>query len=218
MGLLTIIERRDMSAAIGMATEGIRTKYNVESGAGGYRSADTDIGLKVYRAKVLCVVERMSNKAQHLADWCMFAYASPFWNAKENKARLVDAVLNDWVLNQLNSGLAVQPKTIERIRSLIPVIAGGLALEQASGSETTAFNGDMHDKPSLTRTYLISVLVSVDCIESNDQSEQFKNTRRRHYQTHWGSWVQHIDEIRALLTKYDVAARELFRKEFELRK
>jgi hypothetical protein len=216
MGLVINIERWDMAAAIAMATEGVRAKYNSGGGGGGFGAADMEIGTKLDGAKVLSAVDNIGKKAQHLADWSMFAYASPMWNAKENKSRLIEHVLNDWVLGRTNVA-TVQKKTIERIRSLIPAVAGSLALEQASGADTTMVKGEVQYNAGLTRTYLISILVSTDSIECKDQSEQFKTKRRRHYQNHWESWAQHIDEIRSLLTRYDVAARNLYKKELEFK-
>jgi hypothetical protein len=217
MGLVINIERWDMAAAIAMATEGVRAKYSEGTGGGGFGAADIEIGAKLDGAKILCAVERMENKAQHLADWCMFAYASPLWNAKENRNRLVDSVLNDWVLNQSKSDRTLQQKTVKRVKSIIPSIAGSLALEQASGADTTVVNGEVHYHSGLTRSYLISVLVSSDCEESNDETETFRGQRRRYYQTHWEPWAQYIDEIRNVLTRYDVTARKLFKKELEFK-
>lgn len=44
MGLCTNIEKWQMPAAIGMATEAIRAKYNEGAGGGGFGMADIEIG------------------------------------------------------------------------------------------------------------------------------------------------------------------------------
>ncbi|WP_165311036.1 hypothetical protein [Vibrio ziniensis] len=215
MGLVTSIERWEMPAAIGMATEGIRAKYNVGAGGGGFGAADFEIGAKLDGAKVLAAVERMSQTASHLADWTMFAYASPLWNSNENKTRLFESVLNDWVVRASEQGIMIQQRTHDKVKALIPIIAGGLALEQLGGAQTTAIEGKVKYTPTFTRAYLIHLLVESDCQDKSELSEGFKKKRIRYYQNHWSDWNQHVEAIRTLLISYDQAARKLFKKELE---
>lgn len=59
MGLVINVERWDMAAAISIATEGIRAKYNAGSGGGGFGVADREIGAKLDGAKILAVIDQM---------------------------------------------------------------------------------------------------------------------------------------------------------------
>lgn len=215
MGLVTSIERWEMPAAIGMATEGIRAKYNEGAGGGGFGAADYEIGAKLDGAKVLAAVERMASIAPHLADWSMFAYASPLWNSHDNKTKLFESVMNDWVVCASEQGTLIQQRTYDKVKALIPVIAGGLALEQAGGAQTSLAEGSIKYRPTVTRAYLIHVLVEVDCQVKGEQSDGFKKKRARYYQNHWSDWSQHVEAIRTLLISYDQAARNLFKKELE---
>ncbi|MEH0741160.1 hypothetical protein H4F05_06495 [Vibrio cholerae] len=215
MGLVTRIERWEMPAAIGMATEGIRAKYSEGAGGGGFGAADYEIGAKLDGAKVLAAVERMASIAPHLADWSMFAYASPLWNSHDNKARLFESVMNDWVVCASEQGTLIQQRTHDKVKALIPVIAGGLALEQAGGAQASLAEGSIKYTPTVTRAYLIHVLVEVDCQVKGEQSDGFKKKRARYYQNHWSDWSQHVEAIRTLLISYDQAARNLFKKELE---
>ncbi|AGN34144.1 hypothetical protein VPPG_00019 [Vibrio phage VD1] len=215
MGLVTSIERWEMPAAIGMATEGIRAKYNEGAGGGGFGAADYEIGAKLDGAKVLAAVERMASKAPHLADWSMFAYASPLWNSNENKTRLFESVMNDWVVCASEQGTMIQQRTHDKVKALIPVIAGGLALEQAGGAQTSLSEGSVKYTPTVTRAYLIHVLVEADSQDKDELSDGFKKKRTRYYQNHWSDWNQHVEAIRTLLVSYDQAARKLFKKELE---
>lgn len=65
-----------MPAAIRIATERICAKYN--EGA-------------VWRGG-----RKLLNRCE--PDWSMFAYALPLWNSNENKTRLIERVMNDWVV------------------------------------------------------------------------------------------------------------------------
>ncbi|MGY2573742.1 hypothetical protein [Vibrio sp. C8] len=215
MGLVTSVERWEMPAAIGMATEGIRAKYNVGAGGGVFGAADYEIGSKLDGAKVLAAVERMSKSAPHLADWSMFAYASPLWNSNENKTRLFESVMNDWVVCASEQGTMIQQRTHDKVKALIPVIAGGLALEQAGGAQTTLSEGEVKYTPTFTRAYLIHILIEADSLAKNEFSDEFKKKRARYYQNHWSDWNQHVEAIRTLLVSYDQAARKLFKKELE---
>ncbi|AUL97479.1 hypothetical protein [Vibrio vulnificus] len=220
MGLVTHVERWGMPAAIGMATEGVRAKYNIGAGGGGFGVADREIGAKLDGAKVLAAVDRMEHSAQHLSDWCMFAYASPLWNASENKKRFLQTVLNDWALFSAESGMVIQQKTFERMAAIIAVVAGGFALEQLQGASVNHTNGELAYQPKVTRSYLIHLLVAHDVeqfhatmLERDISLEQFENQRRRYYQTHWDSWAKHVEQVRTLLMNYDKAARTLFKQE-----
>ena len=215
MELATNIERWDMSAAIGMATEGIRATYRNGIGGGSFGAADIEIGSKLDGAKVLAAIERMASTAQHLADWSLFAYASPLWNSTDNKTRLFESALNDWVVAAAEQGIMIQKPTHDRIQALIPVVAGGLALEQIGGAQTCKDIDGVKYSPSLTRSYLIHVLVEVDCLDMQETNESFKRKRVRFYQNHWADWDNHIQSVRTLLIGYDKAARKLFKKELE---
>ncbi len=211
MGLVINVERWDMSAAIGMATEGIRAKYNYGAGGGGFGGADIEIGSKLDGAKVLAAIERMASKAQHLADWSLFAYASPLWNSTDNKTRLFESALNDWVVASAEQGIMIQKRTYERVQALIPVVAGGLALEQIGGAQTCQNIDGVKYSPSLTRSYLIHILVEVDCLDKQETRESFKKKRIRFYQNHWADWDKHIQSIRTIFITYDKSARKMFK-------
>ncbi|NAW57178.1 MULTISPECIES: hypothetical protein [unclassified Vibrio] len=215
MGLVTNIERWEMPAAIGLATEGIRAKYNVGAGGGGFGAADVEIGSKLDGAKVLAAIERMAKTAPHLADWSMFAYASPLWNSEENKARLIDSVSNDWVVCASEQGVMIQKRTYERVKTLVPVIAGGLALEQLGGAQVSLTIDGLSYTPTLTKSYLIHVLAKADTEAESCTSETYFKKRVRYYQKHWNDWSQHVEAIRTLLINYDIAARQMFKKELE---
>ncbi|MGL6025682.1 MAG: hypothetical protein ACRC0U_00950 [Vibrio sp.] len=215
MGLVTSIERWGMPAAIGMATEGIRAKYNEGVGGGGFGAADREIGAKLDGAKVLAAVERMASKAPHLADWSLFAYASPLWNSNENKSRLFESVLHDWVVCAAECGVMIQQRTYDKVKALLPVVSGGLALEQSRGAQTSLCDGKVSYLPVATRAGLIHVLVEFDCQDKDELSEGFRKKRARYYQNHWSEWDRHVQSIRTLLTRYDQAAQKLFKKELE---
>ena len=215
MGFASSFERWEMPAAIGMATEGIRAKYSEGAGGGGFGAADYEIGVRLDGAKVLAAVERMALNAPHLADWTMFAYASPLWNSNENKARLFESVMNDWVVCAYEQGTLIQQRTHDKVKALIQVIAGGLALEQGRGAKGMISDGSITYTPTVTRAYLIHALVEFDCQARGKQGESFKKNRTRYYQNHWSDWNQHIEAIRTLLVGYDQAARKLFKKEIE---
>ncbi|MEI8631433.1 hypothetical protein P4S72_03445 [Vibrio sp. PP-XX7] len=219
MGLVTNVERWEMPAAISMATEGVRGKSN-DAGVSTGRSfgaADFEIGARLDGGKVLAAIDRMAEHAPHLADWSLFAYASPLWNAKQNKARLFEYVLNDWVVYASEGGKMIQHRTYDRINALIHVIAGGLALEQSRGAGVETVAGEVRYKPVSTRAYLINVLVQVDCAEQGDETEAFKNKRKRYYQNHWASWEAHVETLRTLLISYDLSARKIFKKSLQIK-
>lgn len=215
MGLVTSIEHWGMPAAIGMATEGVRAKYSEGAGGGGFGAADYEIGAKLDGAKVLAAVENMANKAQHLSDWSLFAYASPGWNAKSNKERLIKCLMNDWVIAQSLKGVTIQKRTFEKFSVIVPIIAGGMALEQLSGPSVQQQNDHPVYLPSVPKAHLIALLVDYDRQQKGENSEGFKKKRTRYYQTHWERWEEHIECLRTILVGYDVAAQVRFRAELE---
>ncbi|SHO57754.1 hypothetical protein [Vibrio quintilis] len=215
MGLVTNFERWELSFALGRATEGVRGKNN-DAGVNTGRShgaSDIEIGAKLDSGKVLAAVDRMAAQAPHLADWSLFAYASPMWNANRNKERLFEHVLNDWVVAESENGKMIQHRTFERIKALIEVIAGALALEQSRGAGVEMVDGEVRYKPVSTKAFLIHVLVDVDCAEKEEDSDTFRNKRKRYYQNHWADWAKHVETLRTLLTGYDLTARKIFKKE-----
>ncbi|BBM66340.1 hypothetical protein VA249_29860 [Vibrio alfacsensis] len=213
MGLCTNIEHWPMPAAIGMATEGVKAKYNDGSaGGGGFGAADYQIGSKLDGAKVLAAVERMNRQAPHLADWAMFAYASPLWNSLTNKERLVDNLLLDWVVQSSEQGVLIQERTYNKVKAMVCGIAGALALEQMSGALTVDSHIGVEYNSSLTRQFLIELLVDAECKEKQDITEGFRRKRTRYYQNHWSEWVKHVESIRTILINYDKSAQNLFKK------
>ncbi|MBE4142024.1 hypothetical protein HJ101_17315 [Vibrio parahaemolyticus] len=216
MGLAINIEMWPMPAAIGMATEGIKAKYNDGSGGGGgFGAADYQMASLIDGAKVLLTIDRMQKKAAHLADWSLYAYASPLWNSKENKKRLVESVLNDWVVVSSEQGMIVQKRTCLKVKALISTIAGNIALEQMAGAQTHFDHDGIQYTPSVSRQFLIKALVEVDCKDKDIESDGFRKKRTRYYQNHWSEWEKHIEVIRTLLINYDKSARKLFKKELE---
>lgn len=73
MGLVVQIEHWPMSAAIALATEGVKANYNPGVGGGGFGAADREIGSKLDGAKVLAALERIKRREKHLVDWSLFA-------------------------------------------------------------------------------------------------------------------------------------------------
>ncbi|EOD5836009.1 hypothetical protein ACJYIM_002754 [Vibrio parahaemolyticus] len=215
MGLAVDIEHWEMPAAIGMATEGIRAKYNVGAGGGGYGASDYEIGSKLDGAKVLTAVERIAKKEPHLADWSMFAYASPLWNSTDNKVKLFETILNDWVVSSAERGVMIQQRTYERVKILLPLVAGGFALDLVGGAQTYQSASGVHHLPVYSRAHLIHLLVDYDSKVKNDFTDGFKNKRTRYYQNHWFEWESRVESIRTLLGLYDKKARKMFMKELE---
>ena len=123
MGLVVQIERWSMAAAIALATEGIRAKYNSGVGGGGFGAADREIGAKLDAGKVLAVLDRIKKRQCHLSDWCLFAYASPGWNAKQNRERLLSALMNDWVMNGMVNDVLIQKRTFDKFAVIVPFVA-----------------------------------------------------------------------------------------------
>ncbi|ELH4236326.1 hypothetical protein ROW45_002871 [Vibrio fluvialis] len=215
MGLVTNIEHWPMSAAIALATEGVKANYNPGVGGGGFGAADREIGSKLDGAKVLAALERIKRREKHLVDWSLFAYASPGWNANSNKERLIKCLMNDWVIAQSLKGVTIQKRTFEKFSVIVPIIAGGMALEQLSGSSVQQQNDHPVYLPLVPKAHLIALLVDYDCQQKGENSEGFKKKRTRYYQTHWERWEEHIDCIRTILVGYDVAAQVRFRAELE---
>lgn len=215
MGLATNIEHWDMSAAIGMATEGIRAKYNAGGGGGGFGAADMEIASKLDGGKVLAAVDAIGHEHRHLELWSMYAYASPLWNRHSNRDQLFEYIINDWVFDCAAQGVFVQERTYIRIKSLLPLVAGGLALEQHSGADTLKNHNGLSYVPVANRASFINVLVDVDCAQKGVDSESFVKKRTRYYQNHWSDWQAHIEAVRSIITKYDILARKLYKKELE---
>ncbi|MBY7784371.1 hypothetical protein KW437_21475 [Vibrio fluvialis] len=215
MGLVVQVEHWPMSAAIALATEGIKANYNPGVGGGGFGAADREIGSKLDGAKVLAALERIKRREKHLVDWSLFAYASPGWNANSNKERLIKCLMNDWVIAQSLKGVTIQKRTFEKFSVIVPVIAGGMALEQLSGPSVQQQNDHPVYFPLVPKAHLIPLLVDYDCQQKGENSEGFKKKRTRYYQTHWERWEEHIECIRTILIGYDVAAQVRFRAELE---
>nr|MBJ6934381.1 hypothetical protein [Vibrio cholerae] len=97
MGLVVNLEHWPMPAAIALATEGVRANYNSGCGGGGFGAADREMACKIDGAKILSVIDAISQTDQHLADWCLFAYASPGWNSHKLADRLIEHIAADWV-------------------------------------------------------------------------------------------------------------------------
>ncbi|MBY7960044.1 hypothetical protein K6U58_00145 [Vibrio fluvialis] len=215
MGLVTNIEHWPMSAAIALATEGVKANYNPGVGGGGFGAADREIGSKLDGAKVLAALERIKRREKHLVDWSLFAYASPGWNANSNKERLIKCLMNDWVIAQSLKGVTIQKRTFQKFSVIVPIIAGGMALEQLSGPSVQQQNDRPVYLPLVPKAHLIALLVDYDCQQKGENSEGFKKKRTRYYQTHWERWEEHIECIRTILIGYDVAAQVRFRAELE---
>ncbi|EKO3542489.1 hypothetical protein [Vibrio furnissii] len=215
MGLVVQIEHWPMSAAIALATEGVKANYNSGVGGGGFGAADREIGSKLDGAKVLAALERIKRREKHLVDWSLFAYASPGWNANSNKERLIKCLMNDWVIAQSLKGVTIQKRTFEKFSVIVPIIAGGMALEQLSGPSVQQQNDHPVYFPLVPKAHLIALLVDYDRQQKGENSEGFKKKRTRYYQTHWERWEEHIDCIRTILVGYDVAAQVRFRAELE---
>lgn len=214
MGLVINIEHWPMPAAIALATEGVRANYNPECGGGGFGAADREIGSKLDGAKVLSAIDRMSKHARHLSDWCLFAYSSPGWSSTRLTERLIDNVAYDWVFSRYEQyNELVQIRTYNKIVPLIPLIAVGVALEQASGAEINKVNGELVYSPVATKSQLIEVLVSGDVKEANDDSLSLKKKRTIYYQKHWTRISVHIDTIKMILMRYDRIAQKRFKEE-----
>lgn len=215
MGLVVQIEHWPMSAAIALATEGVKAIYNPGVGGGGFGAADREIGSKLDGAKVLAALERIKRREKHLVDWSLFAYASPGWNANSNKERLIKCLMNDWVIAQSLKGVTIQKRTFEKFSLIVPIIAGGMALEQLSGPSIQQQNDHPVYLPLVPKAHLIALLVDYDRQQKGENSEGFKKKRTRYYQTHWERWEEHIECIRTILVGYDVAAQVRFRAELE---
>lgn len=229
MGLVVNIEHWPMPAAIALATEGVRAKYTTDCGGGGFGAADKEIGCKLDGAKVLAVIDEMAECERHLADWCLFAYASPGWNSPKLTNRLIENIAYDWVfVHHEITGEFIQKRTYSKIVSIIPLIAGGLALEQASGACTDLFTNRLVYSPAATRAQLTQQLINHDmesltlkceCIErcacSSLELAKFAKERARYYQKHWDRIECHIETIRNILMNYDKRAQQTFKKMLE---
>lgn len=229
MGLVVNIEHWPMPAAIALATEGIRAKYTTDCGGGGFGAADKEIGCKLDGAKVLAVIDAMAESERHLADWCLFAYASPGWSSPKLTNRLIENIAYDWVfVHHEKTGEFIQKRTYSKILSIIPLIAGGLALEQASGACTDLFTNRLVYSPAATRAQLTERLINHDiqnlpvdcdfgghCECKSVQLAKIARERARYYQKHWDRVECHIDTIRSILIGYDKRAQQTYKKMLE---
>ncbi|BDR13161.1 hypothetical protein [Vibrio sp. STUT-A11] len=211
MGLCVNIEKWQMPAAIGMATEAIRAKYNEGAGGGGFGMADIEMGSKLDAGKVLSTLEQIKTVHPHLSDWAFFAYASPLWNSQSLTQCFVEHLLNDWIVECAFTGVALQAKVVKRIEAILPLIAGGFALEQMAGADVQFVAGEGHYKPVASRTSIINALVEHDCAANQVSSETYKKKRKRYYQTHFDVIQPHIESIRTILLGYDSLCQKLFR-------
>ncbi|MFV0576033.1 MAG: hypothetical protein ACK5NC_11565 [Vibrio sp.] len=215
MGLATNIEKWDMSAAIGMATEGVRAKYNAGGGGGGFGAADMEIASKLDGGKVLAVLHQMGLKFHLVTRWAMFAYASPNWNRSGSCELLFDTAINDWVMESCCAGQIIQRSMYERMRVIVPLIAGGLALEQLSGADVSRCNGELVYHAVADRKTYIAALVEYDCEKKGVFSESFKKKRTRYYQSNWSRFSCHVDHLRTKFLSYDTLARKTYKKQLE---
>ncbi|MGV3000769.1 hypothetical protein [Vibrio sp. E150_018] len=215
MGLVTNIEYWDMSAAIGMATEGVRAKYNVGSGGGGFGAADMEIASKLDGGKVLVAVHQMGQQFENLELWSMFAYASPNWNRSGRSKQLFEYVINDWVFECAEQGNFIQIAMFDRIKAILPLVAGGLALEQLSGADISNVRGDLVYHPVADRKAMIHALVELDCTNKGEHSESFVKKRTRYYQTNWARFSEHIERLKNIMVRYDTLARKIYKKQLE---
>ncbi|EOW9127444.1 hypothetical protein ACN1T7_001761 [Vibrio cholerae] len=216
MGLVVNLEHWPMPAAIALATEGVRANYNSGCGGGGFGAADREMACKIDGAKILSVIDAISHTDQHLADWCLFAYASPGWNSHKLTDRLIEHIAADWVfVHHEKTGEFIQKRTYSKIVAILPLIAGGLALEQASGACSDVCRGELVYNPAATKSAIIHELVHYDSELASDQSISFLKSRARYYQNHWDRIEQHIETIRSLLVCYDKAAQTKFKKLLE---
>lgn len=212
MGLATNIEHWDMSAAIGMATEGIRAKYNAGGGGDGFGAADMEIASKLDGGKVLAAVAKMGAEFEHLTLWAMFAYASPNWNRSTSSEKLFEYIINDWVFSCAEHGNFIQNSVYERIKTILPFIAGGTALEQLSGADIEYRNGELLYHPASQRKVMINALVDFDCANKGVESDSYKKKRVRYYQNNWARYNGHVETIRSIIAKYDTTARKIYKK------
>ncbi|MCG6219245.1 hypothetical protein [Vibrio diabolicus] len=211
MGLCVNIEKWQMPAAIGMATEAIRAKYNEGAGGGGFGMADIEMGSKLDAGKVLSTLDQINGVHPHLSDWAFFAYASPLWNSQSLTHRFIEHLLNDWLMECCFAGITLQAKVVKRIEAILPMVAGGFALEQMAGAEVQFVAGEGHYKPVASRAAIINALVEHDCVANQINSETYKKKRKRYYQTHFDAIQSHIDAIRTILLGYDSLCQKLFR-------
>ncbi|HCE2429442.1 TPA: hypothetical protein NGU10_001491 [Vibrio parahaemolyticus] len=211
MGLCVNIEKWQMPAAIGMATEAIRAKYNEGAGGGGFGMADIEMGSKLDAGKVLSTLEQINTVHPHLSDWAFFAYASPLWNSQSLTHRFIEHLLNDWLMECCFAGITLQEKVVKRIEAILPLIAGGFALEQMAGADVQFVAGEGHYKPVASRTAIINALVEHDCVANQVNSETYKKKRRRYYQSNFDVIQPHIESIRTILLGYDSLCQKLFR-------
>lgn len=211
MGLCVNIEKWQMPAAIGMATEAIRAKYNEGAGGGGFGMADIEMGSKLDAGKVLSTLDQINSVHPHLYDWAFFAYASPLWNSQSLTHRFIEHLLNDWLMECCFTGITLQAKVVKRIEAILPLVAGGFALEQMAGADVQFVAGEGHYKPVASRTAIINALVEHDCVANQVNSETYKKKRKRYYQTHFDAIQSHIEAIRTILLGYDSLCQKLFR-------
>lgn len=94
------------------------------------------------------------------------------------------------------TGITLQVKVVKRIEAILPLVAGGFALEQMAGADVQFVAGEGHYKPVASRTALIDTLVNHDCVVNQVNSETFKKKRKRYYQTHFDVIKPHIECIR----------------------
>ncbi|MCG6308976.1 hypothetical protein K6U49_10310 [Vibrio alginolyticus] len=211
MGLCVNIEKWQMPAAIGMATEAIRAKYNEGAGGGGFGMADIEMGSKLDAGKVLSTLDQINAVHPHLSDWAFFAYASPLWNSQSLTHRFIEHLLNDWLMECCFTGITLQAKVVKRIEAILPLIAGGFALEQMAGADVQFVAGEGHYKPVASRTAIINALVEHDCVANQVNSETYKKKRKRYYQSNFDVIQPHIEFIRTILLGYDSLCQKLFR-------
>ncbi|MBF4376546.1 hypothetical protein EAY46_26570, partial [Vibrio anguillarum] len=99
-----------------------------------------------------------------------------------------------------------------KIKPLIPLIAGGLALEQSGGAMIVKSESGLCYSPVATRSQLIDVLVSNDVKDSGVDSLSYKKKRTRYYQANWNRIHVHIETIRLILLRYDKIAQKRFKE------
>lgn len=200
-----------MPAAVGMATEAIRAKYNEGAGGGGFGMADIEIGSKLDCAKVLIALNQIGDIYPHLSDWALFAYASPMWNSSSLSKRVTVHVIGDWLVECAFAESVPQEKVVNRMRCILPIVAAGVAIEQSAGASVRFELGEGFYEPVAKRSVIINALVSHDAADKGVSSETFAKKRRRYYQSNFTVIEKHIERIQHIIMRYDSLCRKLFR-------
>lgn len=220
MGLIKNIERWKMSSAVSMATETFCTANHPSLPALSFPTYSLqdmvqEAGLTKEAQTVMSALGRMAEESSVLSDWCLYAYAFPQWGRDEVKRRLYKSVLNEW---QLTQGEQIEPEILNGVRALIPMVAEQLAVElNQKGINATC--GELHGRMTMTRAYLINILLSQydeNCEQPGERfSEEAKAALKAQYLQHWSEWEARIESVRALMLEFDSQAGQMFCSELE---